>query len=954
MTASPELEFIGASRHALLEDLLSTFEAVKEQRQPRLVLLEAESGWGKSRLIHEFYRRIAGTQPAPRYWPASILDGVPEADRASLKTAEGRRKRIYPETFEVPEGAVPQWLWWGISATARQGGSLRTLDHDLVQLRRHAPNLERRWRQLASLKQKAGDLLSKDRLRDVARGSAADLVGGAVLPAVPFAGSVLTVAGRALADQLAELRRSGAMLIGDAREEGKGLTEEVARDLGRFADVGIPVVIAVEDVHEADESLLDFLVRIVENGTGPILVLATAWPQSGGPTARLRAGVSRTRRSVRSLDREDPHLSEDDRVALVASLLPATNLAQRRAFARHYENIYAVEIACSSSQVRDLLVDGDLTEEAIGGLPVDLGGLWAKEWERLTEETRWAIVLSVLSSPGGIGDLFSDEMQWDVALAPAASQTIEWAKHLTDVLREDIDDQSAQRAWIRQIDDWVRTCHEPAKFRLIRRFGHETLVTQKRREAFWRALADTISLAEARLSENRRLSRAMVLTQLGVAGFAEWNEKSIEAGITVMGRAVEANHTSTLRLAVQIGRQLPDLDARGAVRRRELLVGAFFKLGLLQDALEESTVLAGDCAALLGPNDRRTLVERKKLAGLLGHLRRHDESVSAYQALLETCASELGPHDDLTLGVRSSLAYWLSFVGRRVEGLKERQRLVEDYASVFGAEDRRTLWARLDFGAALRGAGRRTAAREEFRRLAEDASRFLGDMHPTTLAAQRHFAIELGRAGRHDEAIEELRTLVQGIASIWGPESGATLEARMVLSGQLAQARRYEEALEEDRWRAEVLTRLRGPDHAGTFAARIHVARGLARLGQWQEALDEQRAIVADMERAFGRQNPQFFRAREDLADLLAGSGQNNDAVEERGRLVADMEEQLGPEHLDTLRAKCELALERYRAGNASGLTELAAVLDEASAVLPDGDDHLAYFRNVLARARSL
>jgi hypothetical protein len=117
-----ELPFVGEGRYGLVDRLVAVFGEVSQQGSPRLVTLEAVSGWGKSRVVQEFYRRLAATQPKPRFWPPSILEATPLGRAEDLGPQE-RRKRVYPKEFTTPEGSVPHWLWWGISATARKTGS---------------------------------------------------------------------------------------------------------------------------------------------------------------------------------------------------------------------------------------------------------------------------------------------------------------------------------------------------------------------------------------------------------------------------------------------------------------------------------------------------------------------------------------------------------------------------------------------------------------------------------------------------------------------------------------------------------------------------------------------------------------------------------------------------------------------------------------------------------------
>lgn len=90
---------LGGERQRLLQRLADLFDEVVLTEQPRWVSLEAESGWGKTRLVQELFGRLAAErQSTPAFWPASIpgavVGGVPGR-------VEDRRKRVFPERFDV-------------------------------------------------------------------------------------------------------------------------------------------------------------------------------------------------------------------------------------------------------------------------------------------------------------------------------------------------------------------------------------------------------------------------------------------------------------------------------------------------------------------------------------------------------------------------------------------------------------------------------------------------------------------------------------------------------------------------------------------------------------------------------------------------------------------------------------------------------------------------------------
>ena len=92
-------------RQPELAHLLAAFERLSaEDARPQIVALLAESGFGKTRLIQEFYHQLstrADLPGHPGYWP----------DRLSR---QGDDLRINPDLGACNNAAPIPFLWWGI------------------------------------------------------------------------------------------------------------------------------------------------------------------------------------------------------------------------------------------------------------------------------------------------------------------------------------------------------------------------------------------------------------------------------------------------------------------------------------------------------------------------------------------------------------------------------------------------------------------------------------------------------------------------------------------------------------------------------------------------------------------------------------------------------------------------------------------------------------------------
>lgn len=127
--------FIGSSREGDVDALVEAYEHVAAGGGSRMVVLEAPTWWGKTRVVQELYARMAADQSAPAYWPAR-LEGE---DSGRWVTS---RKRVHPLDVVVPAGAVLPWMWWGVSCSLRQDGRpAQALFDDATQLAAHAGSL---------------------------------------------------------------------------------------------------------------------------------------------------------------------------------------------------------------------------------------------------------------------------------------------------------------------------------------------------------------------------------------------------------------------------------------------------------------------------------------------------------------------------------------------------------------------------------------------------------------------------------------------------------------------------------------------------------------------------------------------------------------------------------------------------------------------------------------------
>jgi hypothetical protein len=116
---------------------------------PRTVLLSGSAGWGKTRIVHEFYQEIAAEQDSP-YWPKHIFASTSDP-------VLRRRKRSYPAISGVPPDVRLPWMWWGLNGVRSDDGTyLRTIRQEDHQWFVHGQSLDKRlparWRVFGAAK----------------------------------------------------------------------------------------------------------------------------------------------------------------------------------------------------------------------------------------------------------------------------------------------------------------------------------------------------------------------------------------------------------------------------------------------------------------------------------------------------------------------------------------------------------------------------------------------------------------------------------------------------------------------------------------------------------------------------------------------------------------------------------------------------------------------------------
>jgi hypothetical protein len=463
--------FVGRGRQGIVAGLLEVFDHARRDQRPVWVSLEAPTGWGKTRIAREFYSALARTrQSEPAYWPLAI-----SADRSRVSE---RRKVVNPPDFEHVPMSRPDYLWWGVACGMRNGTPTESLLQDVGVLRKHIDHLENAWWYRAGFVEKFAHpaflaLRAKvledgvTAVADYGLTKAAELVGGAL----PGFSAMSWLVRKGVEQSKAARTRSKNLRSAEEIVYQPSEVDEVESFLAKIAPL-VPVVLLVEDVHDADDLLLDLLERLIRRDA-PVMILTTGWPgvidaNPGLVLAMARAGERLIRIDEETTPLPPPFppeaslraLETADLASIVSSHYERVSPHTRDALLSTYPNPFALELVLETYGDPD----GDVLEidprdlERLTGKVVDL---YKTAWERLGEPERERLTLTTLAIPAVVSADATGSRSWDRVMLDAA-----FAQLGHDRRDGHAADGVIERAWVRPVDDFFSQFHDAAQLTL--------------------------------------------------------------------------------------------------------------------------------------------------------------------------------------------------------------------------------------------------------------------------------------------------------------------------------------------------------------------------------------------------------------------------------------------------------------------------------------------------------
>lgn len=949
--------FVGKSRILLVDGLVCIYNQVIKSNEPHWVSFEAPSGWGKTRVVQEFYTRIANQQDK-QYWPNTIF----EALNIEKNNVAARRKRIFPDFKKIKReyGALPDFMWWGIACTERGAVASEVLLEDLEQFNTHKLYLEASWAARASFKEKhfpSLELAKRGFSNAVEEGGAtglakfieniADASVFGVGSFVKFMRWGLSSATRSI-EKEKQLEYCGA-LVQSAKSDD--LLEVTIADTLRLS-LYIPTIIFVEDFHSASPLTIQLIERLVRSNS-KILIITTSWPEQLNQHTTIQTlfkdtflekRISRVQNSEKlpdvfpanaSLD----ELPQDAMQEIILSYYPEAEAETLEKLARRYNNPLPLELVCSLPQYQRQFPNLMLSSNEIDRLPTTAKGVYQDSWNTLTNEIRQALTLATL----GIPDRHS---VWHKEMIQNAIYQFEVIENKA-VAVGTFETDHLPKSWIRIIDDWAQYFNEPDQLHLVQENTHDHF-SENEINQFLKLIAEEISkhkledidptashsawlmltIHSKRLMDDDTVFSAVLFLQKMLEDFPRELKTRLWLGEYADNLTIDKNSKevfeSRLYHAIALGQSyqydkaivqykslLTDqqrvlgTDHLDTLRTRNNMALDLHVSGQTNEAFKQFMSLLDDQQRILGADHKETLITR---ANIINSFLKNSERLGPLKSLLADQQRIFGTENLETLATRSDIVACLANSGQLAEAIVQYKTLLTDQQHILGADHIYTLITRKRTASCLAQSGKINKAIEEFRILLPDLQRIFGAEHPVTLDTCEDIAICLAKSGQLTEAIVQYKTLLTDRQRIIGFDHPDTLRTRNKIASCLEDSDQLAEAIVQYRTLLIEQQRMLGADHPNTLITRGNIAFCLGKSEQVNEAIEQYKTLLTDQRRILGDDHQETLATHNNLAAFLYMSGQLAEAIEQFKILLAYQHCILGADHHDTLRTNYNIA----------------------------------------------
>ena len=745
-----QIPLYGKSRQLLVDGLVEQFDYVNKTSEARWISLEAPSGWGKTRVIHEFYARLSLDRQDKKYWPPSILDS---SSTEGMKIND-MRKQTFPASklFDREPGALPAYMWWGISALKKNGSEINSFKWDMEQLADHDDCLEAAWGQLANFRQKHMTVFNKSNARKagakVTEEAISDSIQEAIVTlaetSIPLLGLTTSLGKLGIKKYKRAKNRSEAVKTGGILKESTiydDIIEETLIIIKRIAVPGLPIILFIEDFHNANPVLLEFITKLIRSNSS-ILVITTSWPGELNNIKKLQSLFGQKEINSRILrirhDAETPdgfpagasmsELSHDARASIVRFYYPRVNIDTLNLLLEKYTNPLALKIVCNLGIFKRKFPNGDLSLQAkdIDRLPSKVRGLYEELWDELPDSAKLAMAYSLHAIP-------KEQNDWhDQLVQSAFDKIIASDQNLNALLSGDI---ARTQGWVHITSEWLRCFNESIQYDIAVNYSEEEL-RDSDISRFMELVAEEATKEPFDTFSPENINRAYLVISLNEQGLIG-NRHALNAACFLMGSLIE--QPRALHEVISLGKYakalfngLDDIQPEDNTKLyvHNILAYAYFNTGQLQQALELFEDLLKHLIRILGEDHPEVLITRQNRATAILETGDKKRALELLEDLLKHQIRVLGEDHPEVLRTRNNSATAILKTGDKKRALELLEDLLKHQIRVLGKYDLNVFKTRKDIAIIIAKTKDFDNATLLLKELLKDQTRILGENHP--------------------------------------------------------------------------------------------------------------------------------------------------------------------------------------------------------------------------------
>lgn len=884
-THEPDGLFHGEWAHQTVERISRALQTSISLQNGKWLSLEAPIGWGKTRLIQEFYKNLAASQKSPAYWPLSLSS----ADATTL----AQRKRIRPEKQAHTPKSSPGFIWIGIDCTRRNGSSDAALLHDLDQFTARRSDYQDAARDHRSTR----DRLIGDVGQQLAERIPAEAA-SSIFPASTPIGveSLLSGATALIARSVRSIiERRHRVARSDEVSDTNEIIMQSILHISEVAGPDLPVIVAVEDLHLADEAVTSFLSRLMTIHR-PVLIVSTAVPELLQKNIHIWPTVEQLWRSSlerifwsetyekNQSDEEVFHrLSSSDLARIAAAVAPGASQQTIIAVTKRFRTPLSIHLFFGLPRIRSVLASNQQpSSRDIDHAPQELRELYRAHWLTLDEATRATLSLAVNCIPRTYSERWSSTDSWSVtllrsAIASMGSYFFPWSDDTSHL-------ETTRLSLIDRLSDSLHSFSEFDLFEIAKE--DRDLLSDASIRHFRNTVRDELHERWANLDEidPHDAYLGLAMREAGHAldplQFAHYVLVILDALEDFPRELDRREDLASVALASEV------IDVENAIHIRSMLGEVFRARGLFAVA-KRIWIEVRDAYALLPAADKATVLSYR------------------YNVCLAMIANEEG-----------------------ADSLSELKQILREQRHLLPDLSWEVLMTRISIASALQDAGRPDRAEDDLRELIPQLNKFLGGDNRYALVARHELANALGRQGQYYRSIQVLRALIPDETNSLGADHRETILSRANLLSAYRSAGNLFRAEQEFIRLAPLAAESLGDSSVDLVRLKISHALTLHHLGR---DIDAQRLLhsqIGRLEDVVGSNSPIAFDASAHLAEIAIGT----DALNAE-RLARSLHRQalisFGKHAEERERAACILARALVKNGRAAeALLLLKSLID--------------------------